>query len=88
MKAVMMIVSLYDVNGNVPTFMKENKVKYGLAVPQSIADCWQFYMCEYDEKSLPDFVDVINDIDPHKSVGYGLSQEDADKITQWMKTEL
>lgn len=88
MKSAMLIVSLYDIDIHAQKFMKDNRIEYGLAVPQSIADCWQFFMCEYDEKSLPDFVDVRNDIDPHTMIGYGLSKKDADKIAEWMQSEL
>lgn len=85
MKAVCLIVSMYDIDEHAQKFMRGLGVEYGLAVPQSIADCWQFYMCDYDPNTLPDFVDVRNDIDPMRLVGYGLSQEDAINIVKWME---
>ena len=85
MKAVCLTVSLYDLDEHAQKFMSRLGVGYGLAVPQSIADCWQFYMCDYDPNTLPDFVDIRNDIDPMRLVGYGLSQEDAADIVKWME---
>ncbi|WP_368762129.1 hypothetical protein [Klebsiella pneumoniae] len=84
MKAVRLTVSLYDINEHAQQFMKRLGVEYGLAVPQSIADCWQFYMCEYDPDTLPDFVGVKNDINPNSWVGHGLSHENAAQIAKWM----
>lgn len=85
MKAACLTVSLYDIDEHAQKFMRRFGVQYGLAVPQSIADCWQFYMCDYDPKTLPDFVRVRNDIDPMRLVGYGLSQGDAINIVKWME---
>jgi hypothetical protein len=85
MKAVRLTVSLYDIDEHAQKFMSRLGVEYGLAVPQSIADCWQFYMCDYDPNTLPGFVDVRNDIDPMRLVGYGLSQGNAINIVKWME---
>lgn len=85
MKAVCLTVSLYDIDEHAQKFMSRLGVEYGLAVPHSIADCWQFYMCDYDPKTLPDFVRVRNDIDPMRLVGYGLSQGDALNIVKWVE---
>lgn len=85
MKAVCLTVSLYDIDEHAQKFMSRLGVEYGLAVPQSIADCWQFYMCDYDPNTLPGFVDVRNDIDPMRLVGYGLSQGDAINIVKWVE---
>jgi hypothetical protein len=84
MKAVLLTVSLYDIDEHAQKFMKRIGAEYGLAVPQSIADCWQFYMCEYDPDKLPDFVCVKNEMNPNSLVGYGLSREDAAHIIKWM----
>lgn len=86
MKAVCLTLSLYDITEHAQQFMKRYGVTYGLAVPQSIADCWQFYMCEYDPKTLPDFVRVDNEINPTQRVGFGLGQEHAADIINWMES--
>lgn len=85
MKAVILTVSLYDIEEHAQKFMQRLGVKYGLAVPQSIADCWQFYMCEYDPEKVPEFVSVRNDIDPTRLIGYGLSHKNAADIAKWME---
>ena len=85
MKAVRLTVSLYDIDEHAQKFMERIGAGYGLAVPQSIYDCWQFYMCEYDPDKLPDFVRVKNEVNPNSLVGYGLSSEDASHIVEWMR---
>ena len=84
MKSTMLIVSLYDIDEHAQLFMKRIGVSYGLSVPQSIADCWQFYMCEYEDGSLPSFVKVIDEKNPFDSVGFGLTKEKAGIIHSWM----
>lgn len=84
MKAVCLTVSIYDINEHAQLFMERHGVNYQLAVPQSIADCWQFYMCEYEQDSLPGFININNNIDPSSRVGYGLSIDEATRITEWM----
>ena len=58
-------------------FMKELGITYKHAVPQSIADCWQFWCCE-----VPDYIELpeqleIREVNPIDFVGYGLSDEKA-----------
>ena len=58
-------------------FMKELGITYKHAVPQSIADCWQFWCCE-----VPDYIELpeqieSREINPIDFVGYGLSDEKA-----------
>ena len=84
MKAVCLCVSLYDINEHAQLFMKRHCINYQLAVPQSIADCWQFYMCEYEDGSLPEFIRVNNNIDPLSRIGFGLNLDKATRITEWM----
>ena len=84
-KATVITVSLYNIDCHAQTFMKHIGASYGIAVPQSIADCWQFYMCEYDTEKMPDFVRIDAYVDPFKRVGWGLSEENATKIDQWIR---
>lgn len=83
-KAVRLTVSLYDTEEHPQRLLKRLGIKYAIAVPQTIADCWQFYLCEYDPDTIPDHIYIENGIDPHKRIGYGLSPEDAAKISAWM----
>lgn len=60
--------------------MSDAGISYQVAVPQSIADCWQFFNCENVPSPLPDFLKEFV-IDPQKMVGFGLSQEMADQLS-------
>ena len=84
-KATVVTVSMRDISCHAQTFMKSIGASYGIAVPQSIADCWQFYMCEYDTEKMPDFVRIDAYVDPFKRVGWGLSEENATEIDQWIR---
>ena len=58
-------------------FMKELGITYKHAVPQSIADCWQFWCCEVpDNIILPEIISYSK-VNPVLFVGYGLSDEKA-----------
>lgn len=85
MKAICLTVSLYDINEHAQKFMKSIGATYQLAIPQSLFDCWQFYMCEYDPEKLPSFVKVNNDIKPETRIGNGLSPTNAAIIAEWMR---
>lgn len=64
--------------------MKELGITYQHAVPQSIADCWNFFNCEGNIENLPEFLTEMKK-GPQDYVGHGLSQEMADKLTQSSK---
>ena len=52
-------------------------VDYFMAVPQSISDCWFFYLPEFSyDFMLPKFCEVMM-VDPLDHVGFGLSMDDA-----------
>jgi hypothetical protein len=61
--------------------MKELGIAYQHSTPQSIADQWWFWNCENVPETLPKYLDVLS-VDPMECVGYGLSKEDAEKITK------
>ena len=84
-KATVITVSLYRIDCHAQTFMKSIGASYGIGVPQSIADCWQFYMCEYDAEKMPDFVKIDVYVDPFKRIGWGLSEQNAKEIDQWIR---
>lgn len=59
--------------------MKELGITYQHAVPQSVADCWQFFNCENIPKQLPRWIEEIK-VDPMELIGWGLDKETAEKI--------
>ena len=69
-------------DGHPQMVMKALGITYQKAVPQSIADGWQFYNCENVPDILPDGI-VIKDWDPMEMIGYGLCQEDAEAIRDY-----
>jgi hypothetical protein len=62
--------------------MKQLGITYQHATPQSIGDQWWFWNCENIPATLPGYLEEA-DWDPHEMIGWGLSQEDADKITAY-----
>ena len=59
--------------------MGELGITYQHATPQSIADCWWFWNCVNIPDSLPPFLTEL-EVDPMECVGFGLSQELAERI--------
>ena len=59
--------------------MKELGINYKHATPQSMGDQWWFWGCDNLPDPLPPFLTDL-DLDPMEQIGYGLSQEDAEKI--------
>lgn len=59
--------------------MRELGITYQHATPQSMGDQWWFWNCKGAPAELPKYLTPL-DLDPHKCIGWGLSQEDADKI--------
>lgn len=59
--------------------MKELGLSYQHATPQSIGDQWWFWNVQGDLSNLPEYLGDL-ELDPMKSVGFGLSEEDAKKI--------
>lgn len=59
--------------------LKELGISYKLAVPQSIADMWQFWLPEGDLDNLPDYIQV-SESNPMDHIGYGLSHLQAESL--------
>lgn len=64
--------------------MKELGVTYQHATPQSMGDQWWFWNCENIPKELPKYFSELN-LDPMKCVGWGLSEDQANKISNYVK---
>lgn len=54
------------------------------STPQSMGDCWWFWNCENVPDNLPSAISEVSR-DPMECIGYGLSQEDAEKIRDYSK---
>lgn len=63
-------------------WMKEQGISYFYAVPQSMADQWWFYHPQNLPSTLPSFVSV-QEVDPFRHVGWGLSEQGAKKISEF-----
>lgn len=59
--------------------MKELGITYQDATPQSMGNQFWFWNCKNIPENLPEFITELN-IDPMEAIGWGLSQEDAEKI--------
>lgn len=62
--------------------MRELGISYQHQVPQSVADCWEFWNCENIPEKLPDYL-TPREMDPMSRVGFGLTIEDAEKIRDY-----
>ena len=63
--------------------MRELGITYQHATPQSIGDQWWFWNCNGVPAELPKYLTPL-DLAPHECIGFGLSQEVADKIAAEM----
>lgn len=66
--------------------MKDLDLTYEQAVPQSIADAWQFFNVKGDVSNLPEYVRIF-DSEPLSYVGFGLSEDMAMNLTNLDKEE-
>lgn len=57
--------------------VEELGITYRAATPQSIADEWWFWDCANVPDPLPPYLSPLS-VSPHRAIGNGLSQEDAD----------
>lgn len=64
--------------------MRRLGIDYVHATPQSIADQWWFWGCTNVPSVLPPYLSLLK-TDPHKQIGYGLSEVDADRIVAAME---
>jgi len=62
--------------------MKELGITYQHRTPQTMGECWWFWNCENLPEKLPSYLTPL-DLDPMECIGYGLSQEDAEKIRDY-----
>jgi hypothetical protein len=61
--------------------MKDLGINYFHSTPQSLGDQWWFWCCENVPDQLPPYLTVL-DLDPMECIGYGLSAEDAKRISK------
>ena len=59
--------------------MSRLSITYSHSTPQSMGDQWWFWNCENVPEVLPAFLTDLK-LDPAKVVGYGLSEDEAQKI--------
>lgn len=60
--------------------MQNLGITYQVSTPQTIADQWWFWNCENVPTELPIYLELL-ELDPQKCIGYGLSKQEADLIT-------
>ena len=61
--------------------MKDLGITYHHATPQSMGDCWQFWVCKDVPKDLPEYLTEVK-TNPMQHVGYGLTKEMAEEIVK------
>jgi len=80
LKYDMLGASMADANDHPEKVMEALGITYKLSTPQSMYDSWWFWGCENVPAELPSYIDTLK-VEPQKAVGYGLSQQEADKLT-------
>ena len=63
--------------------MKRLGITYQHSTPQSMGDQWWFWNCENVPEPLPEHFSILDCDDPSEMVGYGLSEQDAEKIKNY-----
>lgn len=79
MSQIHLRLDLYRAPKHAQELMKDLGIRYQIAVPQSLYDCWWFFNCEGVPDVLPDYLEVLA-VDPADCIGHGLSQEDVDSL--------
>ena len=69
------------VNEHPQNVMRQLKIKYEHATPQSMHDGWQFWNCTDLPDLLPEYLRV-GKWEPMDYIGYGLSKEVAEKLSE------
>lgn len=65
--------------------MKDLGITYIKAVPQSIGDCWCFFVCDVPlDVELPSYI-IPTKTNPAKWAGFGLSDEDAMELADLLR---
>lgn len=59
-------------------------ITYQHATPQSLGDQFWFWNCENVPEKLPEYITEL-DVEPMDCIGYGLSRDDAIKISNGCK---
>jgi len=63
--------------------MERLGIAYQHATPQTMGDQWWFWNCENIPNPLPEHFSILQCNDPFEFIGYGLSKEDAEKISNY-----
>ena len=71
-----------DENRHPQIVIKELGITYQHATPQSIGDQWWFWNCQSIPDKLPGYLTNL-DINPMECIGYGLNQENAERIRDY-----
>lgn len=69
-------------NRHAQVAMKDMGITYQHSTPQTMGDQWWFWNCENVPETLPEYITDLT-LDPMKCIGWGLSQEDAEKIASY-----
>lgn len=73
-------VSYYEVTEHAQKVMRDLGITYKEAIPQTIADCWDFLFCENVPDDLPPGVRAYDEMpNRYKTPGWGRSQDAIDR---------
>lgn len=79
MSQIHLRLDLYGVTEHAQQVMRRLGIRYQIAVPQSLYDCWWFFNCADVPADLPDYLEVLA-VDPVDCIGHGLSEADVESL--------
>lgn len=76
-------LDVYSLTKHAQEIMKELRITYQHATPQSMGDQWWFWNCENVPDELPEYLSEL-ELNPMEQIGRGLSKKDAEKIRDYI----
>ncbi|MCP3965613.1 MAG: hypothetical protein GY718_04555 [Lentisphaerae bacterium] len=74
----------YGETRHAQVIMKSLGITYQHSTPQSMGDQWWFWNCENIPQELPGYITELS-VDSMECIGFGLSQEDAERIRDYQE---
>ncbi|MEG1233593.1 MAG: hypothetical protein RSE18_07130 [Acinetobacter sp.] len=81
MKRIDIVFDAYYAKEHPQKTLKDLGVTYEKAVPQSMGDCWWFFGVKNLPSELPSEIKIKDFGDLNKLIGWGLSKDDVDLLT-------
>ena len=78
------VASYESTKGSIVDQIQSLGISYQHITPQTMGDCVWFWNCTSVPNTLPKYISELK-LDPMSCIGWGLSEEDANKIKNYEK---